>query len=313
LERPLALGLALAAARQALREADREPDERLGLVLATTKADLEGGIAAGTGRAAPWRLLAELAEHLGLGGPSAAVSCACASGLAALALGARWIRSGRSERVLVVGVDVLNGFILSGFSSLLALDPRPCRPFTAGRAGLSLGEGAGAILLSARSEEGRGARLAGWGASNDANHLTGPCRDGSGLALAIERALAMAALEPGAIDYVHLHGTGTDYNDAMECRALRRVFGAPPPASGSKAQLGHALGAAGVLESLIALEALARREAPPTHGLVEPDPALGVALAGPRQSLRRASTALKLAAGFGGIDAALVFRSEASS
>jgi 3-oxoacyl-(acyl-carrier-protein) synthase len=304
---PLVLGAALAAAREALSEASLVPDERCGLVLATTKADLEGGIAPARACGRPWRLLAELAEHLGMHGPTSAVSCACASGLAALALGGRWLRSGRATRVLVVGADVLNEFIFRGFASLLALAPGPCQPFTPRRAGLSLGEGAGAILLSAHASESLGARLLSAGASNDANHLTGPSRDGSGLALAIERALAQAALAPEAIDYAHLHGTGTDYNDAMECKALRRVFPVPPAASGSKAQLGHTLGAAGLLESLITLEALTRALAPPNVGLMELDPELGLSLHASARPLARARTALKLAAGFGGINVALVF------
>jgi 3-oxoacyl-[acyl-carrier-protein] synthase II len=307
----LVLGMALLAAREALEEARLGPDGALGLVLATTKADLTGGMAAGNELGFPWRLLARLAEHLGLSGRSAAVSCACASGLSALALGASWIRAGALERVLVVGADALNGFILSGFSSLLALDPGACRPFDRRRAGLSLGEGAGAIVLSAHGRESLGVELAAWGASNDANHVTGPCRDGSGLALALRRALG--DIDPARVDYVHLHGTGTEYNDAMECRALRAVFARPPVASGSKAQIGHTLGAAGVLESLIAIEALHRRVAPPNVGLSEPDPALDFPLSADARPLPRAEVALKLAAGFGGIDSALVFRSSSPS
>ena len=303
----LVFALSEQAAHEALREAQLEPDPGLGLILATTKADLTGVVARGTGLGSPWRLLEQLARRLGIRGPSAAVSCACASGLSALALGGAWIRAGTAERVLVIGADVLNDFILSGFSGLLALDPGPCRPFDRRRAGLSLGEGAGAIVLSAREAESLGWRLAAWGGSNDANHVTGPCRDGSGLALAVRRALERAALPPSAVDYVHLHGTGTPYNDAMECRALAAVFAEPPCASGSKAQIGHTLGAAGVLESLIALEALQRAQAPPNLGLEEPDPELGLALAASARALPRASVALKLAAGFGGINSALVF------
>jgi 3-oxoacyl-[acyl-carrier-protein] synthase II len=309
-EESFVLALALHAAREALRDARLEPLRRtdgpsLGLVLATTKADLTGGMAAGNELGSPWRLLARVAEHLGIAGRSAAVSCACASGLSALALGASWIRSGALERVLVVGADALNEFILRGFSSLLALDPGPCRPFDRTRAGLSLGEGAGAIVLSARERESLGVELVAWGASNDANHITGPCRDGSGLALAVQRALWRAGSP--RVDYVHLHGTGTEYNDAMECRALRAVFSDPPVASGSKAQLGHTLGAAGVLESLVAIEALRRAQAPPNVGLCELDPELGLPLVSSARPLPRASVALKLAAGFGGINSALVF------
>src|SRR6185503_15851456 len=183
-----------------------------------------------------------------------------------------------------------------------------CRPFDRTRAGLSLGEGAGAIVLSAHERESLGVELVSSGASNDANHITGPCRDGSGLALAVQRALRRAGSP--RVDYVHLHGTGTEYNDAMECRALRSVFPEPPAASGSKAQLGHTLGAAGVLESLVAIEALRRAHAPPNVGLRELDPELGLPLVPSARPLPHASVALKLAAGFGGINSALVFSLE---
>ncbi len=303
----LAFGFALRAAREALAAAQVDAGATLGLVLATTKADLGGVEGAGEGYGRPWVLAARLAEELVLHGPVTAVSCACASGLVALAHAGRWLRAGRAERVLVVGVDALSGFVVQGFERLLALSTDPCRPFDRRRTGLSLGEGAGALVLEARAERDGCVELAGWGAANDANHITGPCRDGSGLALAIERALAHARLLPAAIDLVHLHGTGTVYNDAMECRALERIFATPPPLAGSKAQLGHTLGAAGLLESLIAIEALERGLAPPNVRLARPEADFPAALVRGTTPLGRARHALKIAAGFGGIDAALVF------
>ncbi len=309
---PPALSLARRAAREALQDAGLAGAD-VALVLATTKADLSRGIARAGEHAAPWRLCQALAAELEAGEPRIAVSCACASGLAALAQGARWIRRGVARHVLVVGVDVLEPFVLQGFSSLLALDPLACRPFDVTRAGLSVGEGAGAMVLAAAPDQRqeRSPRLCGFGASNDANHVTGPSRDGAGLARAMQRALDCAGCTPADVDLVHLHGTGTPYNDAMECHALRRVFeGAPvaPAAAGSKAQLGHTLGAAGVLESLVALEALARGVSPPNLRLEHVDPALEFPLSGASRPLPRAQTALKLAAGFGGIDWALVFQ-----
>jgi 3-oxoacyl-[acyl-carrier-protein] synthase II len=205
-------------------------------------------------------------------------------------------------------VDLVTDFVMSGFTALKSLDPEGCRPFDRARAGLSLGEGAGAILL-ARAARAPAAALAiaGWGSSNDANHLTGPSRDGSGLALAVRRALASAAVGPASIDYVNAHGTGTQYNDAMEALALESVFGeAIPPFSSSKGLLGHTLGAAGVLETLVCVIASARAFLPGTPRLRERDPAVPAAvLAGPRPGVfpRRM---LKINAGFGGTNAALV-------
>jgi 3-oxoacyl-[acyl-carrier-protein] synthase II len=304
---PLPLVVATAAAREALAEAE-EVEGPLGLVLASTKADLSGIVGPGDGLGRPGYTLEQLGERLAVEGPRAAISCACASGLIAIAQAGRWIRAGAAEDVLVVGVDVLNDFILRGFSSLLALSKEPSRPFDRSRTGLSLGEGAGALLLSARRRRDDDVRLAGWGSSNDANHVTGPSRDGSGLALAMQRALRSADCAVDDVDYIHLHGTGTPYNDAMECRALESVFAKPPIASGSKAQIGHTLGAAGVLESVIAVEALTLSEAPPNARLKEVDEGVRVPLEGSARELPRARVAMKVSAGFGGINAAAVLR-----
>jgi 3-oxoacyl-(acyl-carrier-protein) synthase len=315
----LAFHLARLAGEEALAEAGpRRP--RTALILASTKANL-GGVSEESsehpGLGLPIRLAKRLAKSLELDGPVAAVSCACASGLAALAMAGRWLARDQAEQVLVLGVDALDPFILRGFSALMALDPGPCRPFDTKRQGLSLGEGAGAILLDKEAPPPLGRiRLAGWGESNDANHITGPSRDGRGLCLAMQRALEMAGLEPAQLDYIHLHGTGTPYNDAMECAALELLYaktpeGERPVASGSKSQLGHCLGAAGLLESLVAIEALLRKEAPANVGLEQADPVQPILLAREPQPLARARTALKLAAGFGGINAALVWEAGA--
>jgi 3-oxoacyl-(acyl-carrier-protein) synthase len=307
-ESELPFHLGRVAAHEALREAGADA-ARVALVLATTKGDLSGVVGRGTGLGLPQRLAHRLAADLGTRARPAAVSCACASGLSALALAGRWIRQDAAERVLVVGTDALSEFILRGFSCLLALDEGPCRPFDRDRAGLSLGEAAGAILLTSREEESLGVEVAGWGESNDANHITGPSRDGTGLFLAAARALRRAGMDPGSVDYIHLHGTGTLYNDAMEGRALVRLFErGSPPASGTKAQTGHTLGAAGVIESLVALEVLERGRAPGNVGLETPDLDHRIRLLRGDTPLARARVALKVSAGFGGINAAMVFR-----
>lgn len=307
-ESELPFHMACAAAREALAEAGAADPGSIAFVLSSTKGDLSGITGPGAGLGSPYLLARRLALELGLGRPRAAVSCACASGVGALALAARWIVRGLADRVLVVGTDALSPFILRGFDSLLALDPLPCRPFDRERRGLSLGEAAAAILLSGRPGESRGVELAGWGESNDANHITGPSRDGEGLLRAMAQALSRARISPEGIDYVHLHGTGTPFNDAMEAVALARLFEGPtPPASGTKAQTGHTLGAAGVLESLVAVEALRRETAPGNVGLAEPDVDAQVTLPRAPTRLGRARVALKVAAGFGGINAAAVF------
>jgi 3-oxoacyl-[acyl-carrier-protein] synthase II len=213
--------------------------------------------------------------------------------------------------VLVVAFDAVSEFIFSGFSALQALSRDACRPFDRGRSGLTLGEGAAAILLASPDRargEGREpvGELLGWSASNDAVHITAPARDSRGLIQAIGAALACAGIEPGDVGAVSAHGTGTIYNDLMELNAFRAIFGEKHvPVYGVKGALGHTLGAAGAIETVIALRALAEGLVPGTVGFKDPDPAaVGMVHAEPAPLRRR--TLLLTNSGFGGVNAALV-------
>jgi 3-oxoacyl-(acyl-carrier-protein) synthase len=311
---------AFALATQAITEAMTQarlpaiPAARIGFVLATTKANIEALERLSDGRPCSESarrhlrgdlLAADLAAKHGAAGPVQCVSVACISGLVALTQGAKLLQRDAADAVIVAGVDCLSSFIVAGFTSLKALDPSGCRPFDRDRCGLSPGEAGAAVVLV----RGAGATtIAGWGGSNDANHLTGPSRDGSGLALAIQRALAAAAVSPRDIGYVNAHGTGTPYNDAMESLALRTIFEKNcPPVSASKGMFGHTLGAAGILETIICVLAARERLLPGTPRLTTPvmpevlkDPQIGPHV---RHSL-------KLGTGFGGVNAALVLRHE---
>ena len=290
---------------------------RIGLVLSTTKADimalerLERGEPCSDvakRHIVPSHLADDLADNFGAAGPIQCVSVACISGLLAIQQGARLMARGAADAVLVVGVDLTSHFVLSGFSQLKSLDPNGCRPFDESRLGLSLGEGAGAVVLT-RDEGGTDETdcfLRGWGCSNDANHLTGPSRDGGGLALAIQRCLARAGFEPDTIDYVNAHGTGTAYNDAMESLALKRVFGEhPPPFSSCKGMLGHSLGAAGVVETVLCVLAGRLGLLPGTPGLKTRDPAVPDSVLTHPVKPERLRRILKINAGFGGVNGAL--------
>ena len=315
-----ALHLAQLAAVEALSRAGGISGQEVPLVLASTKGELTGLgsgaargevlLAEGSGLGSPGHLARRLATRLHSPALLGAVSCACASGVLALALAARRISRGELDRVLVVGVDVLDGFILSGFGGLGALDPSACRPFDRDRRGVSLGDGAAAVLLTAHAEESIGARIVGRGGANDACHVTGPDRVGAGVRLAAERALQHAGLSTGDVDVVHLHGTGTRANDGAEALGLVDLFGGPtPPAFGTKAQTGHTLGAAGVLETCLLIEALRRGVAPPNVGLEHPDVAEHLDLVRSARALIAPvgeRVGLKVSSGFGGIAAALV-------
>ncbi len=312
-----ALRQATAASREILFKI---PTERLGLVLSTTKANLEALERLSDGHPCPPaarrhlqgdRLAADLAAAHGAHGPVQCISAACVSGLIAIQQGAKLIQRGAADAVLVVGVDHLSAFVVAGFTALKAIDPLGCRPFDRDRCGLSPGEaGAALVLVRADLAPRGGIKISGWGSSNDANHLTGPSRDGSGLALAIRSALAMAKLPASAIDYVNVHGTGTPYNDAMESLALQTIFGsACPPFSGSKGMLGHTLGAAGVVETILCVLAMQENILPGT-------PRLGTAADGVPNSVVREprpaeklNRVLKLNTGFGGLNGALILHS----
>ncbi len=222
-----------------------------------------------------------LAQHLGAQGATLTFSTACSAGAAAIAAAAALIESGEADIVLTGGTDALCRMTLNGFGSLLLLDPAGCRPFDAQRAGISLGEGAGFLVLeSAASAAHRGVRplalLAGWGASCDAHHPTAPHPEGRGAAQAIRRALERAGWTPESIDFLSAHGTGTPDNDAMEAKAVHNVFGdRPPPVSSTMRFFGHTLAASGAIKAAVCVHALQSQEIPANIGLESPDPGLG--------------------------------------
>lgn len=321
--------LAFVAAREALAQAGHPEGSPLGLALGGTTGGMyetERALAAiAPGRSSPRdarRLLdfplavsvERLVRALGNVAPSATVCSACSSGAVAVALGASWLLAGRASRVLAGGVDGLCQLTFTGFSALGAVDPEPCRPFDVARAGLTLGEGAGFLVLELESSaRARGAPiiayLSGWAVASEAHHVTHPEPSGERAARVLADAIVVAGLAATEIDYVNAHGTGTIQNDAMEARALSRAFGADVGrvwVSSSKAQIGHTLGAAGAIEAAITALTVNRGMLPPTAGLGQPEvPALRHV----RERNQRADVraALSSSFGFGGACAVLAF------
>jgi 3-oxoacyl-[acyl-carrier-protein] synthase II len=219
-----------------------------------------------------------VAQAFGFGGGVVSNATACASGGAAIGLAADMIRSGHADVALAGGTDALCRLTYSGFNVLQAVDPEPCRPFDRSRSGITLGEGAGYLVIERMEDaNARGAtmlaELVGYGASCDAHHPTAPIEDGSGAAAAMRAALADGSGNGHPVDYVNAHGTGTPLNDPAETRAIVTVLGEHVPVSSSKSFFGHTLGAAGGLEAVVTVLALMHQVAPPTLRLGDRDPA----------------------------------------
>ncbi len=253
-----------------------------------------------------------VSAEFGLRGPSFATASACASSAHAIALAALLIRAGLADLIVAGGADApLVPGNLRAWEALRVLSPDLCRPFSAGRPGLVLGEGGGVLILESwESAEARGApilaELAGIGMTGDAGDLTAP--DPEGAAAAMRVALGDAEMEPGEIGYVNAHGTGTRLNDRAEAAALHAVFaGRPPPTSSSKGALGHTLAAAGGIEAVITVMALREGMLPPTAGFERADPECPL---DPVQEARPAAltAALSNSFAFGGLNCSLLFR-----
>jgi 3-oxoacyl-[acyl-carrier-protein] synthase I len=188
-----------------------------------------------------------------LEGPAVAISCACASSAKVFGSARRMIEAGLIDAALVGGTDSLCLTTLYGFHSLQLSSTAPCRPFDVARDGISIGEAAAFALLERVPDDldGGSVLLLGIGESSDAYHMSAPHPEGLGARRAMQAALSAAGLEPGDIDYINLHGTGTPSNDRSESRAVVSVFGPATPCSSTKGATGHTLGAAGALEAVI--------------------------------------------------------------
>lgn len=292
------------SAQRALSDHDVDPDSTV-LILSATKGNIEW-----LGQTAEQRLLlpasaAIIAQSLGLRLKPVVVSQACVSGVAALQYGLRTLQAGRCRNAVIIGCDRFSRFVLSGFQALQAVADEPCRPFDAARKGISLGEAVATIVLSVEPDAAL-ARLAAGATSNDANHISGPSRTGEELFFAINRAMHEAGIAAAQVDMISAHGTGTLYNDEMEAKAFGLSGLLHSPVHSFKGYLGHTLGAAGVLESAIAIEAMHRGQLVPSAGFET----LGVSQPlniTKQMQPARLNYVLKTASGFGGSNAAAIW------
>ena len=326
--------LAVVAAEQAAEEAgvpDGIDPQRLGVLVGTgvgglvtlqaeCQAWLEGGDRAVSPHFVPMMMpnaaAGTIAMRIGAQGPGFSVSSACATGGHAIGEATRMIDRGEVDAVIAGGTEAaLTGLCIAAFRRMGALSREGVsRPFDAGRDGFVMGEGA-AVLVLEREDHARArgarilARIAGYGASNDAFHITQPHETGRGAIQAMYATLSDADVAPGDVGYINAHGTSTPFNDKIETVAIKQVFNGsatPPPVSSTKSHIGHLLGAAGAVEALVCVEAVRRGVLPPTINYEQPDPEcdLDYVPEGPREA-PGLELALSNSFGFGGQNACL--------
>ncbi|MEO6927232.1 MAG: beta-ketoacyl-[acyl-carrier-protein] synthase family protein [Rhodanobacter sp.] len=299
----------------------RHGASRIALVLGTSTAsigateeayrrlDPDGGMPDDMLRPAlhtPHSLSAFVAAALELTGPCLTVSTACSSSAKAFASAERMIRLGLVDAAVVGGVDTLCDSVLFGFNALELVSSTPCRPFDADRDGISLGEAAGFALLERAGMAPAAPQLLGYGEASDAHHMSTPHPEGLGAELALRDALARAGLEASQVDYINLHGTASQKNDEVEAALVNRSFPATTRASSTKGYTGHTLGAAGIVEAVVALLAIEHGLVPGNLGGDSPDPDCGASFAW-RNEQQRIDVALSNSFGFGGNNACLAF------
>ncbi|MBA4393232.1 MAG: beta-ketoacyl synthase [Desulfobacca sp.] len=290
-------------------------DPRTLIILSTTKGNIDllekdRYPAIDPERLYLWKLAEVLQIFFGNPNKPLVVSNACISGVLAILIGSRLIKTGLYDHILVTGGDLVTEFVVSGFQSFQSLSPGPCKPFDRDRDGLSLGEGCSTIVLSRdHSLVGIPEKIfvAGGASSNDAHHLSGPSRTGEGLFLAIRRALKEAALLPEDLDYISAHGTATHYNDEMEARAFSRAGLESIPSNSFKGYLGHTLGAAGVIESALVLHSMKKNTLFKSAGFKTPGTSKPINILKDHIS-KECQCCLKTASGFGGCNGALIFK-----
>ena len=254
-------------------------------------------------KSSPLFLLEKVKKLLGVK-KGAVVSAACASASIALARAAAAIESKAINSAIVVACDSISRFVFSGFSSLMALDPEGARPFDKCRKGLTAGESAGILILSKNAKKSL-YQIKSWGLSCDANHITGPSRDGAGLAQAIKQALRMAKIEPQTVAAICAHGTGTLYNDSMELKAFKRVFAQPLPVYSIKGAIGHTMACAGLNQIIVAGQGLNAGIIPATVNLQEAD-SEAIGWAHDKIFKQKGDYCLVVNSGFGGVNCAVV-------
>lgn len=297
--------------KDALSKADIDiRSERTGIIVSTTKGNIDllefkKKQVFEEDRLHLWKSGRVIANYFGNPNEPVVLSNACISGVLAINIAAGLIQQGKYDNMIVTGGDIVTRFVVSGFMSFMSLSPKPCKPFDEARNGLSLGEGAGTIILSNKGAAGKNIVFKGGGSANDANHISGPSRTGEGSYIAIGRAFKEAGVTGKDIDYISAHGTATLYNDEMESIAIGRYNMQNVPVNSFKGNWGHTLGAAGIVETAMMLMEMKENVLLKSTGYEKPGVSVPIHVIDKKKS-KTLNTCLKMASGFGGSNAALV-------
>lgn len=281
-------------------------NEKSVLIVSTTKGNIVS-LKDKTTESHAWLdvLAKTLADFFGFTTQPVVVSNACVSGVLAVAVAKRLLQGGLYDNAFVVAGDEVTEFVLSGFNSFQAMSDSPCKPYSANRTGVTLGEATAAALVTINPEHAK-ARITGDGSVNDANHISGPSRTGEGLVRSIESALKEAGVGADKVDYISAHGTATPYNDEMEAIAFNRLGLQHVPVNSFKGYYGHTLGASGLLETVIGLETMQQGKLYASLGYDEPGVSQPINVIS-KNNEQPVHYFLKTASGFGGCNTAVLF------
>ncbi len=279
--------------------------KRTAVIISTTKGDVEL-ITSNFEESYLWRISDCVKKHFNCKNSPKIISTACISGIAAVTYASRMIEDGEMDNVFVVGVDAINEFVIEGFNSFKSVSPTICRPYDKSRDGITIGEGCGVILLTNDESKSQSKIVvAGCGLSNDANHISGPSRDGSGLSLAIENAMKDAKIKSEDVDYVNLHGTGTLFNDEMESKAIALSHLSKTPCNSLKPYIGHTFGASGIIELIMVAQQMQDGVVLGVKGFKELGTPFELNVSANDRKVE-INCAIKTASGFGGTNGAIV-------
>jgi len=281
--------------------------EKSALVLSTTKGNIRllEDKSEDIPKANLGKLAQKVADFFGFTTEPIVVSNACVSGVLALSVAKRMLQFSDYEEAFVIAGDEISEFVISGFNSFQAMSDELCKPYDKNRKGINLGEAVAAAYLS-KQKNVNAVKILGEGSVNDANHISGPSRTGEGLFRSMQSAFKEAGILPEQVDFISAHGTATLYNDEMEAIAFDRMNMAKVPLFSLKGNYGHTLGASGLLETVISIEALHQNKILPSLGFSELGVSKSITVFTEPQT-KNTNYFLKTASGFGGCNTAILF------